>query len=247
MNEAYSYLKQQPDATWLSTPVGPFDTLLRVNGPADPKVTVPAYQNIEADPAWMITQRHRKIILTSSTYQPGFGAVNFRIQGYDGSGEKVPGATDTVKLLIDQNFSTGDVDSVRLVGGSDPGECALLELSSPGDPLVIRYRVRENEGFLQSFGLAVFRGSNTSVPIGGSPSPGRTPMSHPSATREPRTRRGQISTATSTSPSPRPAATGWAGTSSARSTSSCRRLIVSPTGRASPAAEPCGASWSGSR
>jgi hypothetical protein len=57
---------------------------------------------------------------------------------------------------------------VGLVGGGDPGECALLELSGPGDPLVIRYRVRENEGFLQSFGLAVYRGSNTSVAISGS-------------------------------------------------------------------------------
>jgi hypothetical protein len=169
INEPYSYLKQQPDATWLSTPVGPFDTLLRVNGPADPKVVVAAYQNIEADPEWMITQRHRKIILNTALYQPGFGAVNFRIQGYDASGEKVPGATDTVKLLIDWLFSTGDVDSVHLVGGGDPGECALLELSNPGDPLVIRYRVRDIEGFLQSFGLSVFRGSNTSVPIAGSP------------------------------------------------------------------------------
>jgi len=169
VNEPYSYLKQQSDSTWQSTPVGPFDTLLRVNGPADPKVTVPAYMNIEADPAWMITQRHRKIIFHTPTYQPGFGAVNFRIQGYDVTGEKVPGATDTVKLLIDQNLSTGDVDYVQLVGGSDPGECALLDLPSAGAPLVIRYRVRDAEGFLQSFGLAVYRGSNTLVPITGSP------------------------------------------------------------------------------
>src|SRR6266511_3338101 len=134
VNEPYSYLKQQSDSTWQSTPVGPFDTLLRVNGPADPKVTGPAYMNIEADPAWMITQRHRKIIFHTPTYQPGFGAVNFRIQGYDATGEKVPGATDTVKLLIDQNLSTGDVDYVQLVGGSDPGECALLDLPSAGAP-----------------------------------------------------------------------------------------------------------------
>jgi hypothetical protein len=165
INEPYSYLKQQPDATWLDTPVGAFDTSLRVNLPTDPKVVVPAYQNIETDPAFLISQRHRKLILTTSLYQAGFGAVNFRMRGYDASGEKVPGAVDTVKLLIDQLFSTGDVDYVALSGGGDPGECALIELPTVGSALVIRYRVRDPQGFLASYGLSVYRGSNSLVAL----------------------------------------------------------------------------------
>jgi hypothetical protein len=169
INQPYSYLKQQPDASWLSTPVGPADTLLRVNLPSDPKVLVPAYANIETDPEWMITQRHRKLILRTSLYETGFGAVSFRIRGYDVNGEKVTGAVDTIRLLIDQILSTGDVDYVSLLGGADPGECALLELPSDGAPLVIRYRVRDLQGYLQSYGLTVYRGSNHLVPITGSP------------------------------------------------------------------------------
>lgn len=167
VNEPYRYLKKQLDGTWDSDLVGPFDHSLRIHGPADPKVTVPAYDNIEEDTTWADAHRSRKICLTTSSYQATFGAVHFRIQGYDATGEKVPGAVDTFKLLIDQVWSTGDIDFVKLVGGTDPGECALLELPSVGAPLVVRYRVRDPEGFLRSFSLTVLRGSNHPVGISG--------------------------------------------------------------------------------
>ena len=169
VNEPYSYLKKQLDGTWASSPVGPTDTALHVDGAMNPAVTVPAYANIETDPAWMITQRHRKIILSTGIYQSGFGAVSFRMTGYDAGGDPVPGAVDIVRLLIDQIAATGDVDFVALSGGGDPGECALLELSDPGAPLIIRYRVRNLEGFLLNYGLSVYRGSNHLVQISGAP------------------------------------------------------------------------------
>lgn len=169
VNENYEYLKQQPDATWDNARVGPFDHSLRIHGPGDPKVTVPAYDNIEEDNAWAVSHRHRKIILRTWRYQPESGAVSFRIQGYDASGEKVPGANDEFKLFIDNLWSSGDVDFVKLVGGADPGECALLELAEADSPLQVRYRVRDLEGFLDAYNLKVFRGSNTPVGINGTP------------------------------------------------------------------------------
>ena len=169
VNQVYRYLKQQADSSWDNATVGPYDHALRIHGPADPKVVVPAYDNIEQDDDWAISHRHRKIKLSTNRYQPAVGAVSFRIQGYDASGEKVSAAFDEFTLMIDNVWSTGDVDFVRRVGGGIPGECALLELDSVGSPLEVRYRVRDMDGFLQSYDLRVWRGSNTSVPISGSP------------------------------------------------------------------------------
>jgi hypothetical protein len=164
VNQAYFHLKQQLDATWLNTKVGPDVRELRINNPGDPKVFVDSYLNIEEDNAWLFTHRDRKIQLNTGVYIPAgtAGELWVQIEGFDSGGEKVTGALDTVHLYVDNHYATGDIDYIKL-GADDPGECALFELSSAGDPLTIRYRVTDPEGFMSLYNLVVYRGSNTFV------------------------------------------------------------------------------------
>jgi hypothetical protein len=164
VTESYSHLKKQADGTWLNTQVGPIAYHeLRINGPANPKVLVNSYLNIESDPGWLFTHRDRKAQLNSAIYQPVSGGVWFKIEGYAADGEKVTGAEDSVYLLIDNHPATGLIDYVKL-GTEDPGECALFDLPAAGSPLTVRYKVTDVEGFMAEYSLYVYRGSNTFVP-----------------------------------------------------------------------------------
>lgn len=163
--EKYSHPRQQADGTWKHEKVGPLPVALRVNGPAEPMVSGYAYLNIEDQVTaseWQNTKRDRKLQIHTSAYQAEAGAVEFKIEGYDNAGEKVPNAEDTVKLFIDNTWSQGDIDTVKL-GADDPGECVLFELPAPGQPLTVRYRVTDPEGFMESYALNVYRGANTFV------------------------------------------------------------------------------------
>lgn len=164
--EKYTHPKQQTDGTWKYEKIGPLPVPLRVDGPAEPMVAGYAYLNIEDQitaSQWQNTKRDRKLQIHTAVYRAEAGAVAFKIEGYDAAGEKVPGAEDTVKLYIDNTWSQGDIDVVKL-GADDPGECALFELPAPGQPLTVRYRVTDPEGFMKSYALNVYRGSNTPVP-----------------------------------------------------------------------------------
>ncbi len=166
INQEYTHPKKQSDGTWLNEKIGPHPVSLRVDGPAQPKVTVGAYLNIEDQVTfqeWLNWNRDRKLQIATSLYQSAAGAVEFRIEGYDASGEPVPAAQDTIKLYIDNTWTDGDIDAIKL-GTLDPGECALFELPSAGEPLGVRYRVTDPEGFMKSYALNVYRGSNNHVP-----------------------------------------------------------------------------------
>lgn len=163
VNEEYAHPKQQGDGTWKNEKIGPHSVALRVDGPGEDKVTVGAYLNIEdqiSDSEWQNSKRDRKLQIRTAIYQAEAGAVEFTIEGYDASGEKVPGAEDTIKLYIDNTWSTGDIDYIKL-GTEDPGECALFELPTAGQPLTVRYRVTDLEGFMKSYALNVYLGSNS--------------------------------------------------------------------------------------
>ncbi len=165
VNETYTHPKQQEDGSWEPENIGPLPVELRVNNPSDPKLSVGAYLNIEdqaSSSEWQNTKRDRKMQLHTAIYQPEAGTVEFRIEGYDATGEKVSAAEDTIKLYIDNTWSKGDIDYVKL-GTEDPGECALFNLPAAGEPLKVRYRVTDSEGFMQSYELKVYRGANTSV------------------------------------------------------------------------------------
>ncbi len=167
VNENYSHPKHQEDGSWENEKIGPLPEPLRLNGPAAPKVAGYAYLNIEdqiAKSEWQNTKRDRKLQINTSVYRyKSAGAVEFRIEGYDSSGEKVPDAEDNIVMYIDNTWSEGDIDYVKL-GTEDPGECAHFELPAAGEALTVRYRVTDEEGFMKSYELNVYRGSNTSVP-----------------------------------------------------------------------------------
>ncbi|HEB56089.1 MAG TPA: hypothetical protein ENI98_07255 [Gammaproteobacteria bacterium] len=166
VSETYSHPKQQADGSWKAENIGPVPVELRVNNSADPKLSVGAYFNIEnqiSNSEWQNTKRDRKLQIHTAIYQPEAGVVEFRIEGYDAAGEKIPAAKDTIRLYIDNTLSKGDIDYVKL-GSVDPGECALFELPTAGEPLKVRYRATDAEGFMTTYSLNVYRGANTSVP-----------------------------------------------------------------------------------
>ena len=165
VSDEYRHPKQQGDGSWKYEKVGPDLVSLRLDGPSDPKVKVGAYNNIEdqiINSEWQNTKRDRKLHIRTSIYQVAAGAVEFKIEGFDASGEKVPGALDTIRMFIENTWSDGDIDYVKL-GTEDPGECALLELPAVDSPLTVRYRVINNEGFLNKYSLNVYRGSDKDV------------------------------------------------------------------------------------
>ncbi|MCP4420967.1 MAG: hypothetical protein GY805_30520, partial [Chloroflexi bacterium] len=157
------YIPQIGNPTSLQHRVGPFNKTLSSGD------TVPAYKNIESDPQWIATHRLRKGQLHSATYAPNSnpGTVIFRIDGYkEVSGDlvKVIGADDTITLYIDNRLVEGDIASVSL-GGSTPGECALFELTTPNDPIALRFKADHPGGFTQNYRVAVLRGSGTPVAV----------------------------------------------------------------------------------
>jgi len=176
VSEMYAHLRKQIDGTWASEVVGPTKTEeLRVNGPANPKEKVESYMNIETNTEWIYTHRNRKIQLHTSVYQPVAGAVEYKIEGFDASGERVPGAEDAVKLYIDNHQATGRVDWIKLDGFA-PGECGLFHIPASNSPLTIRFSAMDIEGFLDSYALNVYWGSNNNLPVTQDP-----PTAHPIA------------------------------------------------------------------
>ncbi|GAB6096983.1 hypothetical protein JCM14469_32370 [Desulfatiferula olefinivorans] len=165
VSEEYRHPRQQTDGTWRNERIGPDPLALRVNGPSQPKVVVGAYVNIEDQAVnvdWQNWNRDRKLQIHTSLYQSASGQVEFRIDGFDASGEKVAAAQDTIRLFIDNTWTEGDIDTIQM-GSADPGECAFFDLPTPGQPLSVRYRATDPEGFMDQYTLCVYRGSNTFV------------------------------------------------------------------------------------
>ncbi len=176
VTETYKHLKKQPDGTWDDELVGPTKIVeLRVNGAANPKAKVESYENIEINTQWIATHRNRKIQLHTWVYQSVAGAVEYKIEGFDAVGEKVTGAEDTVKLCIDNHYSTGRIDPIKL-GGFEPGECGLFHIPAPSSPLTVRFKATDAEGFMQQYALNVYWGSNNHLPVTQDP-----PTAHPIA------------------------------------------------------------------
>jgi len=166
VNQYYPHKKQQLDGTWLEEKVGPDTRSLRVNGLAHPKAAVPSYLNIEnqiTNHEWQNAGRDRKLQIDTSIYQPESGKVEFLIEGYDDSGERVPDADDRITLYIDNNFSKGDIAFAKPVGATGPTDCAIFDIESADMPFAVKFRVIDKEGFLKSYKLEVYRGPNFPV------------------------------------------------------------------------------------
>ena len=163
MSEAFA-LNHIPDFApgYTGTPVG--STLRAVHVDGGPVRTVPTYANHEGDSNWI--ENDLKLIFSSGYYRPVDqpGSVDFKIQGYDSAGTHVAGTDDLIRLYIDNRPATGDIESITM-GATTLGDCALFDLTSANAPLTVRYRVRDPEGFLESWGLSVTRGNNVSLPV----------------------------------------------------------------------------------
>lgn len=154
-------LRQQGDATWVSESYGPVSTPLSFG-------TVPAYRNIEAESGWSLEVEHRKArVNLGSLLTPGLSRrvedVWFVIRGYDESGNFVPGTYDAIMLHVDAQRSVGDIESIVVPGGADPGECAMLTLPSDTTALNVTLRALDPDGFLRSWKLVAVKGSNQAV------------------------------------------------------------------------------------
>jgi hypothetical protein len=125
-----------------------------------PAAKVPSYHNIENDPAWVLTHRDRKAVISSWLYAAIPGSVQFRIEGYTTAGAKVPAADDTLTLFIDNSVPDFIVDSVTVLGQAG-GDCALFSLP-PGQlnaPFTVRFKANQFEGFMNAYQLAVRKGN----------------------------------------------------------------------------------------
>ncbi len=156
-----SGLRQQGSGVWLPESWGATPTALAVG-------TLPAYRNIELESGWSLEAQHRKArVNLASLLTPGLARkvedVRFVIRGYDASGNYVPGTYDTIKLRVDAEPSTGDIESIIVPGTPDPGDCGMLTLPSDTTPLLAKLRVLDPDGFLHSWSLSAVRGSNHAV------------------------------------------------------------------------------------
>jgi len=136
--------------------------------------SVPSYLNAETDTTtpWLERWKVLKMVLTSSIYQQALGAAGpivFRIQGYNGAGNQL--ADERITLYIDNNFVDQFIDpnlALITTGGPVPqSNCALFTLppDQPAAPIQISFRANQNEGFLASYTLYMYKGSTGSFPI----------------------------------------------------------------------------------
>lgn len=190
VQELYTHIKIADIGlpNYTGTKVGPDTRSLAVGGGA--KVNAPSYVNIESDADWVATHRLRKVQLSSAIYESalygpdeGPRTVEFRIEGYTDAGDKVAGAEDSIRLLIDNRPIAGDIASIAM-GTLSPGECALFELPAANTALTTRFKAHHPGGFVQSYTLDVIRGSSAPVTVtdtsgAGQPlSPAYSPASH---------------------------------------------------------------------
>ncbi len=130
---------------------------LQIDG--GPLQLAPAYLNIENDPAWVFTHRDRKAVITSSTYAPTPGPVDFRIEGYTAAGAKVAGAEDMVTLYIDDGPTDYGINSVSMQLQTG-GDCALFNLGGLlNPPLTVKFHANQPERFMNAYALSVRKGN----------------------------------------------------------------------------------------
>ncbi len=139
---------------------------LHIDGGA--AVKAPAYNNIESDPAWVLTHRDRKAAISSWLYAPIPAAVQFRIEGYNSAGAKIAAADDIITLYLDNTTPDFAIDSVNLLGQLG-GDCALFSLPAdqPDAPFTVRFKANQLEGFMNQYLLGVRKGNVGGFPITG--------------------------------------------------------------------------------
>ncbi|MFW2382932.1 MAG: hypothetical protein ACN4GZ_14345 [Acidimicrobiales bacterium] len=130
---------------------------------------VPAYRNIALEDGWSIETDHLLArisldsLLNTVPLERRVANMWFQIQGYDASGDPVPGTIQEEMLRVDDQPTIGDIASIVVPGETGPDDCALLNLPSDTTPLEVRLRAIDPDGFMQSWSLTATRGSNKTV------------------------------------------------------------------------------------
>lgn len=164
VNETYTHVvvRSSNPVGYTGDLVGPFSMTLNVDGIATPEV--PAYKNIQKELfhdgiAWEFTDIDRFMQMNSSIYEAGApGTVYFMVEGYDASGNLVPGAKDLIALFIDNSFINYSLDNVWF---TDDGvnviksDCNLYRMTDAflNSPLHITFKANDSMGFIERYTL----------------------------------------------------------------------------------------------
>ena len=157
---------------------------------------VECYEAVEnsADANQWITTSNLKALLTTSTYlsrkEIDRGTIQFRVEGYDASGNKLAGVDETIDLYLDSNWVEADIDPNVSFGGSTLGDCALFTLPSTiingvpvvtdeRAPITIRFRAKLVSGYMGKWAISIGKGSNGLLTIGRTSSAGTVPLTTP--------------------------------------------------------------------
>ncbi|WP_276502942.1 hypothetical protein [Terrimonas pollutisoli] len=147
--------------------VGPFLTPLHINGNGNPKVTVPAYINIQAEVNvdgvdWEASHLDRYMQLNTNIYDwdnasnshlPG--KIYFRVDGWDSNGKLVPGATDLIALFISNKTLDFGLGAVDFVSPIEKIPCGLYKMAASelNTALRILFKANDPYGFVNHYKL----------------------------------------------------------------------------------------------
>jgi hypothetical protein len=147
--------------------VGPFPTNLAINGNANPKVTVPAYIDIQTEVNvdgidWEASHLDRYMQLNTNIYDWDTasnshlpGVVYIRVDGWDSNGKLVANATDLIALYISNqalDFGFGNVDFETTI---EQIPCRLYKMAASelNTPLLIPFKANDPYGFVDTYRL----------------------------------------------------------------------------------------------
>ena len=151
-------------------PIGPFDRSLEVNN-GGPLILVKAYNNVQGDFDWASSEwaLRASVNTNSAPFGGHIGPVEFRIQGYDASGQQVADPRNsTIRLYLDNQSPNFVLDAVML-GEQEEGDaaCGVFTLAGEPNPAVmsVRFKAVQLQAFMESYQLSLRKGNLPSFPI----------------------------------------------------------------------------------
>lgn len=163
-------LKLFKTAVMNTVQIGPFDRSLEVVNGASLE-TVKAYDNVQGDYDWASSEWALRASVNTAAAPFGghIGPVEFRIQGYDASGQQVADPrVDKIRLYIDNQAPDFVLDKIML-GEQEEGDtpCGVFTLAGEPNPAVmsVRFKAIQEQGFMHSYELYVRKGNLPSFPI----------------------------------------------------------------------------------
>lgn len=145
-------------------PVGPFYISLKVDGV--PQV-VPAYINIQKQVFfdgvdWEFSNLDRYMQLATSLYDGTNHTprtVYFKVEGYDGAGNLVPGAKDLIAMYLHNLGLVYGINSVEFTSVIEELPCRLYKMTDAemNTPLDIQFIAKDDWGFVDSCELTIWK------------------------------------------------------------------------------------------